>query len=321
MSVQIYPWESRLIAMAHEAMQQHKHHPTSKIETKDVHKAYRYCDQITRQHSQTFYLATALLPYEKRRSMRALYAFCRVTDNLVDGNPDTSMEAVEDWRTHSLNAHPPEDDLVAYAWAHTRAKFSIPRQLGDQLIDGVAQDLTKKRYQSFDELAAYCYRVASTVGLMAMHIIGFKDTVAIPYAIKLGVALQLTNILRDVGEDWKSGRLYLPLDELAQFGITETDIAAGQTDERWLNFLKFQIRRNRKLYLEAMPGICRLHSDGRLAVTAAAKLYAGILDVILVNRGNVFTRRAAVGAVEKLAQLPSIWWQSMHCRINSLLKT
>lgn len=317
MSVQIYPWESRLIAMAHEALEPEKSGPASDFQdAKTLDSAYRYCDQITRQHSQTFYLASALLPYEKRRSMRALYAFCRITDNLVDGNPHTSSEVLEGWRSHSLGPIPSTSDPVAHAWAHTRARFSIPRQLGDQLIDGVAQDLTKKRYQSFNELAAYCYRVASTVGLMAMHIIGFKDADAIPYAIKLGVALQVTNILRDVGEDWQSGRLYLPLDELAQFGIREGDIETGRTDNRWLDFLDFQIRRNRRLYQEAMPGICKLHEDGRFAVSAAAKLYEGILDVILLNRGNVFKRRASVGIAEKLMRLPSIWWQSMQCRFT-----
>jgi phytoene synthase len=180
----------------------------------------------------------------------------------------------------------------------------------EQLIAGVARDVTVHRYGSFEDLAAYCYGVASTVGLMAMHIIGYAGKDAIPYAVKLGVALQLTNILRDVGEDWRSGRLYLPQDELAAYALAEDDIAAGVVDGRWRAFMRFQIDRTRKLYAEALPGIGLLDPDGRFAIGAAAGLYRGILDDIEAHDYDVFSRRAHVSTAGKLAKLPGIWWRS-----------
>jgi phytoene synthase len=174
----------------------------------------------------------------------------------------------------------------------------------------VARDLRQKRYQTFEELTAYAYGVASTVGLMSMHIIGYSGAEALPYAIKLGVALQITNILRDVGEDWRAGRIYLPLEELAAFGLTDADVAAGRVDERWRSLMRFQIARNRRLYAEAMPGIKMLNSDGRFAVAAAGELYRAILGEIEAHDYDVFDRRAHVGAWGKLRRLPGIWWRS-----------
>jgi len=153
--------------------------------------------------------------------------------------------------------------------------------------------------------------VASTVGLMSMHIVGFKDQSAIPYAVKLGVALQLTNILRDVAEDWQNGRLYLPLHELKAFSLSEADIAAGTNDHRWKAFMAFQIRRARKLYDEALPGIALLDRRGRLAVAAAAELYRAILDDIEAHDYDVFTRRAHISKSQKLLRLPGIWFRAM----------
>jgi phytoene synthase len=140
-----------------------------------------------------------------------------------------------------------------------------------------------------------------------MHITGFTGPQAVPYAIKLGVALQLTNILRDVGEDWRMGRLYLPLEELEFFGLSEADVAKGQIDERWREFMRFQIGRNRRLYEEAWPGIYMLHPDGRLAIAAAAEFYAAILDDIEAHDYDVFTRRAHLSAGGKLLHLPGLW--------------
>src|SRR5512138_2405937 len=140
-----------------------------------------------------------------------------------------------------------DDDLIAAAWADTLARYHIPRHYAVQLIDGVHRDIFQVRYQTFDERATYCYGVASTVGLMSMYIVGFKNNEAVPYAIKLGVALQMTNILRDVGEDYRNGRLYLPHEELAFYGIQEADIAEGCLTDNWRQFMKFQIERTRHL--------------------------------------------------------------------------
>jgi phytoene synthase len=145
---------------------------------------------------------------------------------------------------------------------------------------------------------------------MAMHIIGYCGEEAVPYAIKLGVALQLTNILRDVGEDWSLGRVYLPQEELGFYGLSDDDLAAGTVSPRWLDFMRFQIDRTRRLYREAMPGIGMLHRDGRFAIAAAADLYGAILDDIERHGADVFCRRAHVSALGKLRRLPRIWRQS-----------
>lgn len=181
-------------------------------------------------------------------------------------------------------------------------------------MSGVACDLNVVRYANFEHLAEYCYCVASTVGLMAMHIIGFEGPRAISYAVKLGVALQLTNILRDIGEDWAAGRLYLPQDELAAYDLDEMFLDAGVVDDRWRAFMAFQIERNRRLYDEAMPGIALLDADGRFAIASAADLYRGILDDIETHDYDVFSRRAHLSTWGKLRRLPGIWWRARTIR-------
>jgi phytoene synthase len=310
MAVQAQGWERRLIDLAQEALETQIAAALQGIFDDDaLSAAYRVCEQVTKNHSRTFMMASGLLPRPKRRGARALYAFCRVCDDLVDapkgeGDP---RETLEQWRCQVLDVQSAGDDPVAVAWADTRIRYQIPWRYAEQLIAGVAQDLDKTRYQTFDELAEYCYGVASTVGLMAMHIIGFQDSRTIPYAVKLGVALQLTNVLRDVGEDWRNGRLYLPQEELAAFGLGEQDIAAGVVDDRWRDLMRFQLDRTRQLYDEALPGVALLDSDGRFAITAAAQLYRSILDDIEVNDYDVFQRRAHVTTWGKIVQLPGIW--------------
>jgi phytoene synthase len=269
--------------------------------------AYAYCDSATAIHSRSFYLASGLLPAGKRRAMRALYAFCRVRDDLVDCPEEEAERTLAAWRERAFASSPWRSDPATIAWADTRRRYGIPLRYAEQLIEGVARDLHPTRYDTFADLAAYAYGVASTVALMSMYIIGFSGPEAIPYAIKMGVALQLTNILRDVGEDWRSGRVYLPAEELHRFGLTEADLAAGRVDDRWRAFMRFQIDRNRRLYTEAWPGIALLHQDGRLAVTSAAEFYRAILDDIQAHDYDVFSHRAHVSNWDKLYKLPGIW--------------
>jgi 15-cis-phytoene synthase len=269
-------------------------------------RAHEHCRRLTAGHSRSFYLASGLLPRPKRQAARALYAFCRTADDIVDGGEAAPATRLAAWRERALAAQPPASDLVAVAWADARRRYAVPARYVEQLLDGVGRDLVQQRYRTFDELAGYAYGVASTVGLMSMHIIGYAGPQAIPYAVKLGVALQLTNILRDVGEDRRAGRLYLPAEELAAFGLTEADLAAGRVDERWRRFMRYQIRRNRRLYAEAWPGIALLNRDGRLAIRAAADLYRAILADIEAHDYDVFSRRAHVSAWGKLRRLAAI---------------
>ncbi|MDX2075760.1 MAG: squalene/phytoene synthase family protein [bacterium] len=317
MTLQIqHTWEYRLVEWAEEALKNALPMPHIKADDHALERAYHHCSDITKHHSRTFYIASGLLPPEKRRAVRALYAFCRVTDDIVDKNEDSSRREVdlEAWRNRIALANPPHDDLVALAWADARSQFNVPNGYATQLIDGVKQDLTKIRYATFDELAEYSYGVASTVGLMAMHIIGFTNEEAIPYAVKLGVALQITNILRDVGEDWRGGRLYLPQDELAAFGLDETRFDTHIVDVKWREFMRFQIDRNRKLYRDSWRGIAMLNPDGRLAIGAAAELYKAILTDIEDHDYAVFNRRAHISTIGKVARIPRIWWRVRRSR-------
>lgn len=304
-------WEYQLLTWAHEALNSAITGALVEADERTLRASYRYCAELTRLHSKTFYLASGLLPAEKRRAVRALYAFCRITDNIVDENQGEDLQAVlDDWARRISLPRPPANDPVAMAWADAQARFNIPSGYARQLINGVARDLRQRCYATFADLAEYAYGVASTVGLMAMHIIGFDGAQAIPYAIKLGVALQLTNILRDVAEDWGAGRLYLPQDELAAFGLCENDIAHGRAGRRWQEFMAFQIARNRRLYSESRAGIAMLVPDGRLAIQAAADLYQAILRDIERHDYNVFRRRAHITVATKLRMLPGIWWRA-----------
>jgi 15-cis-phytoene synthase len=312
MGIQSASWEYRLLSWAHEGLISPSVDNQIEPEAEILNSAYDYCARITRTNSRTFYMASILLPKDKRQAVQALYAFCRSTDDLVDETRGlTEAEAVfADWRTRLSNPHPSAHDPVPLAWAQAQARYRIPGGYADQLINGVTRDRTQKRYSSFDELTEYCYGVASTVGLMSMHIVGFESQDAIPYAVKLGIALQLTNILRDIGEDWQLGRLYLPLEEMAGFGLAESDIAEARVDGRWRAFMRFQIDRVRRLYVEAAPGIALLNADGRFAIAAAAGLYSAILDDIETHDYDVFHRSAHIGLSGKLKRLPGIWWNS-----------
>lgn len=308
MTVQFTSWEQALLLRAHE--QQEPAPAASFADEGLLQRAYAHCEELTAQHSRSFHLASGLLPPDKRRAVRALYAFCRVTDDIVDNPTEEIQVGLARWRHKVLAGHYTAEDLVAVAWSDARTRYRVPAAYMRQLVDGVARDLEQKRYATFEDLATYAYGVASTVGLMSMHIIGFGGRDAVPYAIKLGVALQITNILRDVGSDWQMGRVYLPHDELAAFDIDDAYLARGVVDNRWRAFMRFQIARNRRLYEEAWPGIQLLNPDGRFSIAAAADLYGAILDDIERHDFDVFNRRAYVSTWGKLIRLPGLWWRT-----------
>jgi phytoene synthase len=280
-------------------------------------EAYSYCTQVTREHSKSFYFSTNFLPAEQRRAIRAFYAFCRTTDDIVDmprrNAPSNALTNLAEWRLAARRPAVQQRNSVLYAWADTRDRYGVPQQYVEELIDGCEMDLRISRYETFDELCQYCYRVASTVGLISMHIIGVvSDHPAMIArarrdAITLGIALQLTNILRDVGEDLLRGRIYLPQEDLRRFGYSEADLRAGRIDARFRALMQFQIERAHQLYENGWGGIACLKQDGRLAVGAAISLYRGILGRIVANDFDVFHRRAHLGTLAKLGRIPSIY--------------
>ena len=271
-------------------------------------EAYRSCYAITRKHSRSFFLSSQLLPAEKRRAVHALYAFCRTSDDLVDLPQANATQALAAWVALVHAPQPPPDNAVLLAWNDTLTRYAVPRTLPDELLAGIAMDLTVNRYPTFDDLWLYCYRVASVVGLISMQIIGYREG-AVDYAIKLGVALQLTNILRDVGEDARRGRVYLPREDLERFGLSADDILNGRRDEAFRSLMRFEIERAHCLYEAAWPGIALLNPDGQLAITAAAEIYRGILGKIHQSDYNVYQRRAYVPLARKLLLLWRARWR------------
>ena len=286
-----------------------------------IEESYELCRQITAEFSKTFYLGTLLMPEEKRQAIWAIYVWCRRTDELVDG-PRASLttnETLDQWEQHLesiFSGVPIEDEDVALV--DTLKRFPIDIQPFRDMIEGQRMDLYRSRYETFDELKLYCYRVAGTVGLMTTPVMGVDTTSrTAPWdiyqnrqhdpteeAIALGIANQLTNILRDVGEDARRGRIYLPLEDLKRFNYTETDLFNGVVDDRWQQLMQFQIERARQFYVLAEAGISALSPDARFPVWAALMLYRGILDVIERNRYDVFRKRAYVPATQKLTYLP-----------------
>ena len=288
-----------------------------------VEDAYEYCRQVTQRASKTFYWGSMFVPPQKRCAIWAIYAFCRLVDDIVDEATDIDVSraghlvgsrsparAIEKWRRalqRLFQQGTPGDDLILQAWCDMLERYPVPLQPALELLDGVEMDLTKKRYETFEELYIYCYRVAGTVGLLTAPIFGYDDDTALSYAVELGVALQLTNILRDIGEDAQRNRIYLPLEEMAKFGYTEDDLMHGVINEAFCHLICFQMDRTDDYYLRAQPGISLLHSDVRLAVRLSGALYRRILDHIRLNGFNVFTRRASVPLQTKLMMASTQW--------------
>ncbi|MEO1340685.1 MAG: phytoene synthase [Cyanobacteria bacterium J06635_13] len=260
-----------------------------KTETKkklvSVDEAYEICRQITAEYAKTFYLGTLLMPKEKSKAIWAIYAWCRLTDELVDGAKAkyTTEETLAEWE-HQLESvfsgFPVDDTDVALVDAIQNYPLGI--QPFRDMIAGQSMDLVCNRYQTFEELKLYCYRVAGTVGLMSNAVLGISaDANGVPWekekpiyvpteeAIALGMAMQLTNILRDVGEDIQRDRIYLPIEDLHAFDYTEQDLLAGVVDDRWKAMMKFQIKRARGYYRQAEAGIRYLIRDSRLPVWAS----------------------------------------------------
>jgi len=276
-------------------------------------ESYEACRLITKHYAKTFYFGTKFFDEEKRRAVWAVYAWCRRTDDIVD-KPRKEMGSLRselaEWgrRTEDLwqgRAY----DLIDLALVDTVEKYpTLSIKPFEDMIKGMVMDLDQNRFETFEELYVYCYRVAGTVGLMMMPIMGtapgatFEE--ALEPALALGVALQLTNILRDVGEDRVRQRIYLPQEDLRRFGISEAALLKGVKDEKYVEMLKFQIARARDWYQRAEDGIPMLSKDAQLPIRASLDMYSTILDKIEENGYDNFNKRAYTAKWEKLAMLP-----------------
>lgn len=293
----------------------------SEIEDTRLRFAYAHCRSITRRHAKTFYMATRFLPYHKQRGIFAVYGLCRTLDDIVDENEDNPYKVkksraevinqLEKFRVELVSAYRGTEQtnsvLIAFSDVLNRYNISLEHPL--TLLDGVKMDLIKNRYDTFDELYEYSYKVASVVGLMTSEIFGYTNPKAINHAVDLGIAMQLTNILRDVGEDLDRDRIYIPREDLERFGVNEKEMFSRQITDNFIKLMKFQIQRARYYYKEADKGIPMLNRDSRLPVLLARENYSRILNKIEENNYRVFNQRAYLNATEKFSILPKIIYQ------------
>ena len=281
------------------------------------------CAALARHHARTFALASRFLPAEKRRAAFAVYGFCRVADDIVDG-PSASRdcdrgEALEKQRNAliaALNGRPDGPLFRELAWAVRR--FGIPSTPFHALINALRSDLAPSEIATYSDLTRYCEGVASTVGEMCAYVFGMpcdsaSRALALRHARTLGVALQLTNILRDVGEDAALGRCYLPSSDLAAFGIERHEILERTIrpgDGRWQRLMHHQIGRARALYAQAEPGLHLLDADARCCATICSRGYAAILEAIEVRAFDSLNGRARVGSTRKTWILVESWYRT-----------
>ncbi|CAK9180141.1 unnamed protein product [Ilex paraguariensis] len=278
-----------------------------------LEEAYEQCRNICAEYAKTFYLGTLLMTEPRQKAIWAIYVWCRRTDELVDGPNAVYMSSavLERWegRLHDIFDGRPFDLLDA-ALTDTVYKFPIDIKPFKGMIEGMRMDTRKNRYESFQELYLYCYYVAGTVGLMSVPVMGIAPECRVSThtiynaALSLGIGNQLTNILRDVGEDALRGRVYLPQDELAQFGLCDEDVFSRKVTDNWRDFMRKQITRARFYFDQAEEGATQLDKASRWPVWSSLLLYRNILDAIEDNDYDNLTRRAYVGRARKLLTLP-----------------
>ncbi len=272
-----------------------------------VKNLYRQAAAATAKGSKSFYLATRFFPAELARAAHGVYWFCRYTDDLVDECPDLEpgRRQLEDWSAQlteaQLSGHTTHPVLTVFL--DTLQRYQIPWQYPLELIEGMPMDLDQTTYETFEDLRVFCYRVASVVGLMMCWVIGFENPEdrekAIPYAIDLGIALQLTNILRDVGEDLDRRRVYIPREDLRRFHYTEEDLQARRRTPEFSALMQVQADRARSYYERGNAGIALLHKRGRFAVKVASDVYREILNRVVASDFDVFEHRTVVPAARK----------------------
>lgn len=280
---------------------------------------YAYCQRITREIAHTFYYGSLFLPAEKRRAAWALYAFCRIADDIADERdlyPDP-LAALQRWRQALLGAYAGSPrGPVMRAWADTLTRYPIPLQPALDLLSGVEMDIAGASFARFDDLQRYCYRVAGVVGLLMAPVLGYRadaddvgadDEAALAAAVDLGIAMQLTNILRDLAEDAARGRVYLPADELAAFGYSRAELERGAITPAFFRLMRYQIARAEDYYARGLRGVRLLDPDARLAIALSGSLYRAILRRIAQRPQEVFARRIHLSTPAKLAMLPGVW--------------
>jgi phytoene synthase len=309
------------------------------MQDESISAAYEVCRRVTRTHAKTFYAASHFIPAEKRNACYAVYAFCRYVDDIVDVamergdvTREDAVRLVEQWRNEvgqvysgdrHKGANAPDmahqdRAAVLLAWEDTLQKYHIPRHLPEELIEGVLMDTTITRFATYAELEVYCYKVASVVGLMTSEIFGYSSPDALSYAVDLGIAMQLTNIIRDVKEDAVRGRIYLAHEDMVRYEVSEQDILTNRFTKNVRGLVAEYIRRADVLYRKADTGIAMLESSSMVTVLLMSRNYQKILRVVEGMDYNVFLRRASIGLLPKLMAVPSAYFEARRLQRSQL---
>ncbi|MBU3692763.1 MAG: phytoene/squalene synthase family protein [Candidatus Nanopelagicaceae bacterium] len=286
--------------------------------------SYAECKRLNSLHGKTYYLATLLLPKAKRPHVHALYGFARYADEIVDDlssklSNQEKADYLRRWSDQMLQdiSNGRSSDHVGAALVDTVQKFQIPISYFEAFLHSMAMDLTVTEYQSFDDLMEYVYGSAAVIGLQMVYVLGTlegKKSEALPLAENLGVAFQLANFIRDVGEDLERGRIYLPLQELQSFGVSKSMLEQRKLTPQIIEALKFQIARVRVLQAKADSGIALLQSEARPCIEAASELYCGIVDEVENIDYDIFNHRAKTSTLRRAKVALPAWFKAIQAR-------
>ena len=273
----------------------------------------QYCQDKAAASGSSFYYSFLFLPRDKRRAITALYAFCREVDDVVDECSDTQVarSTLNWWRGQVADIYGGKPQHpVAQALVPVTLQFNLAQELLLEIIDGMEMDLDQPRYSDFKSLQLYCYRVASVVGLLSVEIFGYSDRQTLKYAHDLGLAFQLTNIIRDVGEDARRNRIYLPMDEMQQFNVTAADILNARDSENFQKLMAFQIERAQRFYQQALAQLPAIDRKNQRTGLIMAVIYRATLDEVIASGCHVLKERVSLTPLRKLWLAWTTWIKS-----------
>ena len=280
----------------------------------ELELAYSHCQRVTKENARNFYYTFRPMPAAKRRAMYAVYAYCRLCDDIADGELPIGekYQGFEGVRRNLQASEPSGEDAPMFrALRHAAQDYQIPYSYFEEILQGVEMDMVKTRFATFDELREYCYKVASVVGLVCIRIFGFEDAKAKEYAVDMGLAMQLTNILRDVKEDAERDRIYIPQDEMSRFGYTEDELKQCAVTDAFRSLMEYQSARARRYFESSRRLFPLISSDARTCPKLMHATYSGILERIELAGFNVFERRIGLSAAAKLLLLARLWAGSL----------
>lgn len=295
--------------------------PSTQSDVDLLERAYDHCQQVAKEHAKNFYYGFRTLPLHKRRAIYAAYAVCRLWDDIADDDAPLSEKRrmfAETRRTlastlsrtgdgETVERFQPDLPPEFIALADATQIFGIPPTYYDEILDGVESDLVKDRFANFDELRDYCYKVASVVGLICIEVFGYDDPRAEEYAVDMGIALQLTNILRDLDEDAARDRIYIPQDELAEFGYTEEDLKNRVVNDQFRSLMQYQVERARSYYERSRPLFDLVELESRACLRVLHEAYRALLDRIERSGFDVYSQRIELSTGQKLLIAARLW--------------